>query len=109
MSLTQKIFAFFTAIHLVNKRKLREENSWIWLFTGFSLLVLVLWYDLLLWLTKFIGAVLPTTTLFIFGIMFLILLGLHTAIKISLLTDQVKNLAQKISLLEAELPENQDG
>jgi hypothetical protein len=55
-----------------------------------------------LFFTKLIGAVLPTTTLFIFSIVFLVLLSLHFAIKISILTDQVKNLAQKVSLLEAQ-------
>jgi hypothetical protein len=74
----------------------------LWLLTGFLMLVLVVWYDALLWLTKLIGAVLPTTTLFLFGIIFLILISLHFAIKISILTDQVKNLAQRVSLLDAE-------
>jgi len=96
------LFIFFTIIYLVKKGKLREEYSWMWLLTGFFLLVVVLWYDVLLFLTNLIGAVLPTTTLFIFGIVFLIFLSLHFAIKISLLTHEVKNLAQKISFIEAE-------
>jgi Uncharacterized conserved protein (DUF2304) len=107
--LQQKIFAvlaslsiLFTIVYLVKKGKLREEYSWLWLLTGLIILVLVFWYDLLVLLTKMIGAVLPTTTLFTFGIIFLMLIALHSAIKISLLNDQVKNLAQKISLLEAE-------
>lgn len=109
MLLQQKIFAvltslsmLFTIIYLVKKGKLREEYSWLWLLTGFVMLILVLWYDLLVLLTKVIGAVVPTTTLFTFGIIFLILIALHSAIKISLLNDQIKNLAQKVSLLEAQ-------
>ncbi len=109
MTFTQKIFSvtlslliLITIIYLVKKGKLREEYSWLWLLTGLMLLVMVLWYDLLLFLTKLVGAVLPTTTLFIFGIVFLILLSLHFAVKISGLTDQVKNLAQEISLLQIQ-------
>ncbi len=109
MTATQKIFGiiisiciFTIIIYLVKKGKLREEYSWLWLLTGVVMLVLVLWYDILLFVTHLIGAVLPTTTLFIFSIVFLILLSLHFAIKISILTDEVKNLAQKVSLLEAE-------
>ena len=90
-----------TIIYLVKKGKLREEYSWLWLLTGFVILLLVLWYDLLMMLTNLIGAVVPTTTLFIFGIIFLMLIALHSDIKISLLNDQIKNLAQKVSLLEA--------
>lgn len=109
MPLQQKIFAviaslflFVVIIYLVKKRKLREEYSWLWLLTGAVILVLVLWYDLLLMLTSLIGAVTATTTLFIFGIIFLMLIALHFAIKISSLSDQVKDLAQKLSILEAE-------
>lgn len=109
MTLQQKIFAiiaslsiFIIIIYLVRKGKLREEYSWLWLLTGIVILLLVLWYDLLLLLTSLIGAVLPTTTLFIFGIIFLISIVLHFAIKISGLSNQIKNLAQKVSLLEAQ-------
>ncbi len=109
MLLQQKIFAiivslaiFVVIIYLVKKGKLREEYSWLWLLTGAVILLLVIWYDLLLFLTHLIGAVTVTTTLFIFGIIFLMLITLHFAIKISGLSDQVKNLAQKVSLLEAE-------
>ncbi len=37
-----------------------------------------------------------------FGIVFLMFISLHFAVKISSLSDQVKNLAQKLSLHEAE-------
>ena len=109
MLLQQKIFAiiaslaiFVVIIYLVKRGKLKEEYSWLWLLTGFVILVLVLWYDLLVFLTDLIGAATATTTLFIFGIIFLMLIALHFAIKISSLSDQVKNLAQQVSLLGAE-------
>ena len=109
MFLQQKIFAVVTSlsvfsviVYLVKKGKLREEYTWLWLLTGLVMLVLVFWYDLLIFLTRLIGAVLPTTTLFIMGIIFLMMISLHSAIKISVLNDQIKNLAQKVSLLEAE-------
>jgi len=109
MPLQQKIFAFLTSIsifvtiiYLINKGKLREEYSWLWFLTGVVILILTVWYDLLTFLTGLIGAVLPTTTLFIFGIIFIMLIALHSAVKISVLNDQIKNLAQKVSLLEAQ-------
>jgi len=113
MLIQQKIFAilasiliFVVIITLVKNKKLKEEYSWLWLLTGTAILLLVLWYDILLMLTHLIGAVLPTTTLFIFAILFLICLALDFAIKISRLTDQVKNLTQKVSLMEAERLDN---
>ena len=108
MTLHQQIFAIFVSlaifvviITLVRNRKLRAEYSWLWLLTGLVVFILVVWYDLLVKLTALIGAVAPTTTLFIFSIIFLVFVSLHFAIKISQLSDQLKNLTQKISLLEA--------
>ena len=113
MTIQQKIFAVFASIlifvviiNLVKNKKLKEEYSWLWLLTGVVIIMLVLWYDVLLMLTHLIGAVLPTTTLFIFAILFLICLALDFAIKISKLTDQVKNLSQKVSIMEAERLDN---
>ena len=115
MLLQQKIFAIIASlaiyvviIYLVKKGKLREEYSWLWLLTGAGIILLVIWYDLLLFLTNLIGAVSATTTIFIFGIVFLMFIALHFAIKISSLSDQVKNLAQKLSLHEAEREGKED-
>jgi hypothetical protein len=109
MPFRQKIFAliagiavFLFILEMVRRRKLREEYSWLWLLTGCSIIVLVAWYDLLVFITGFIGAVLPTTTLFLFGVMFLMLIALHYSIKISALTDQVKKLAQELAILQQE-------
>jgi hypothetical protein len=106
----QKIFAVFASlaifvviISLVRSKKLRAEYSWLWLLTGFVIILMIIWFKLLVRLTVLIGAVTPTTTLFIFGIVFLVLISLHFSIKISQLSDQVKNLAQKTSILEAQL------
>lgn len=110
MTLHQKIAAVFISLSifaviicLVRNRKLHEEYSWLWLLTGFVLTLLVVWYDLLVKLTSLLGAVAPTTTLFIFGIVFLVLISLHFSIKISRLSDQVKNLAQNNSILKAQI------
>lgn len=112
MPIRQKIFALLAAIALcifivemVRRRKLREEYSWLWLLTGFGVIVLAVWYDLLVFITEMIGAALPTTTLFIFSLLFLLLIALHYSIKISSLTDQVRKLAQKIAILQSELDE----
>jgi hypothetical protein len=56
-------------------------------------------------ITHLIGAVLPTTTVFLFGILFLYLICLHASVKMTALSEQVKKLAQEHALLEAELEE----
>lgn len=107
MTAQQKIFAlimgvglFLIIIEMVRRRKLAEEYSFLWLLTGIGTVVLVLWYDLLEWLTYLIGARTETTTLFIIGFVFVILINLHYSVKITKLTSQVKDLAQKIAISE---------
>jgi len=106
---TISVFIFVTIITLVKRGKLREEFSWLWLLIGAAFLMPVVWYDFLLFLTRLSGAVLPTTVLFILSIVFLTSLALHFAIKISSLTNHVKNLAQKVSILEAEKEAGRQG
>ena len=105
MPIRQQVPALITAffllviiVELVRRRKLREEYSWLWLATGFIIFLLVAWRGLLLFITHLMGIDAPTSTVFFFGIIFLILVNLYNAIKLSELTNQVKNLAQKMSL-----------
>ena len=110
MNLHQRVFASIASIlimllvlELVRRRKLREEYSWLWLLTGVIIIVLVAWYDLLVFISRTIGAVMPTTTLFIFGLLFLMIISLHYSVQISKLSKQVKDLAQELTLLKGQV------
>lgn len=110
MTPRQTFFAVVTAtvvllliVELVRRRRLREEYSWLWLLTGATMLVLVVWYRLLLFVTWMIGAVSPVTTLLLFSLLFLLVIAIHYSMIISRLTTQVKNLSQEIALLASEL------
>ena len=110
MPLQQQIFAllvsvmmFVLVIELVRRRRLREEYSVLWLATSVVIFVFVLKYDWLVALTHWIGAALPTTTLFTGALIFLTLVSIQFCIKISQLTDQVKNLSQDNALLRYRL------
>jgi NO-binding membrane sensor protein with MHYT domain len=113
MFFKQKIFAIaasilimFLVVELVRRRKLREEYSWLWLLTGALIVLLVVWYDLLLWITHLIGAIAPTTTLFIFGLLFLMVISLHYSIQISKLSFQIKEMAQELTLLKGRVEDS---
>jgi hypothetical protein len=108
MTPQQQIFAliagvaiFLSIIELIRRRLLREEYAWLWFTTGFVIFVLVIWYDLLRELSRLIGAKVVTTTLFLFALLFLILINVHYSIKISALTNQVKDLAQALAIHRA--------
>jgi Uncharacterized conserved protein (DUF2304). len=90
-------------VELVRRKKLKEEYSLLWLITGCVLLLLALSEKILFGITNFFGAALPSNILFFFGLIFVILLCLHYSLKISQMTTQIKNLAQKMALLEDDL------
>ena len=110
MPIRQQMFAllvcigvFIFIIELVRRRRLREEYSVLWLATSAIMFVLVVKYDWLEAITQIIGAGLVTSTLFISAIIFLMLIAVQFSIKISKLTNQVKDLAQDNALLRTEL------
>jgi hypothetical protein len=112
MTIHQKIFAvitvcivFITIIELLRRRRLKEEYSWLWILTGIAMILMVAWYDLLVFISKLIGAIAPTTTLFIFAILFLLALSIHYSIIISKLSLQLKDLTQEITILKREIEE----
>lgn len=96
-------FIFICILDLVRRRRLREEYSWLWLITSLSLFVLVIKYSWLEKISQLIGAVVPTTTLFIGALIFLMLLSVQFSVRISKLTDQVENLVQENALLRNKL------
>jgi hypothetical protein len=109
MTPTQRIFAIATSVatlafivELVRRRKLKEEYSWLWIVTGAGMVVLAAWYGLIENITHVIGAITVTTTLFIFGLLFLLVISIHFTTVISKLTQQVRRLAQEIAILSAE-------
>lgn len=114
MPVQQKIFATLAAVcvllfilELVRRRRLREEYAVLWVLTGLAMIVLTVWYELLVGITELIGAVLPTTTLFLFGLLFLVVIAVHFSVVLSRLSDQVRILSQELALARARAP--QDG
>jgi hypothetical protein len=107
MTIHQRIFAliigvgiFVMILEMVRRRRLEEEYSFLWLIIGLGIVVLVLWQNFLEWLTHLIGAVAPTTTIFIFGLVILVMINLHFSVKITKLSRQVKELAQQIAIFK---------
>lgn len=102
IALAVSLGMLFLIIELVRRRKLREEYSWLWLMTGSGILLLILWFDLLKWITHLVGAVTPSSTIFLFAFLFLIFISLHFSVVLSKLTDRNKELAQQYALLKME-------
>ena len=87
---------------LVRRKHLSEEYSMGWLVTGTLMLILSVSDDAIRWVSGLVGATLFTSTLFFFGLMFLMIICLHFSIRISALTQQLRTLTQHVGILNHE-------
>ena len=96
------IFLVAYVFELVRRRHLSEEYSMGWLVAGSMMLILSISEGLLVWVSNMVGATLFTSTLFFFGLVFLVTICLHFSIRISALTNQVRTLTQHMGILHSE-------
>jgi hypothetical protein len=99
VAIAASLFLFALVIELVRRRRLKEEYSLLWVLTSIVLLVLASWYGLLLKITHLVGAVLPSSTLFFFGLIFALVLLLNFSVRVSQLERRVTLLVQELGLL----------
>jgi hypothetical protein len=95
----------FLIIRLVQRGRLDIAYCWLWLAVGFGIVLVVLRYDWLLRFTTLIGAVTPTTALFLIGFLVVLLMCLQFSLVISAHRRQLKRLTQHIAQLEREVRE----
>jgi hypothetical protein len=86
-------------LELVRQRRLKEEYSVLWVATAVVLIVLAAWGGALHFLTHTIGAVSESSTLYFFGLLFVIFLLLHFSVRVSILERRLTALIQEIALL----------
>ena len=99
ISITVCVALLGTVLWLVHRGRLREEYSPIWILVSTGMLVVTASLDILRQLTEAIGAWTPSSTLFFFGLLFLLILSLNYAVRLSGMSLQIKLLAQEVALL----------
>jgi hypothetical protein len=87
-------------VRLVQRGRLDIAYCWLWLGIGAGALVIVLRDDVLSGLTRLIGAVAPTTTVFLLGFVMVLLMCLQFSLVISAHRRQIKRLTQRLAILE---------
>jgi hypothetical protein len=102
ISLVVSLLFVAYVVWLVHSRKLRETDSIVWILAGLAIFVLAVWVKPLFLLTNLIGAKIPVSTLFFSGMIFLTFISLWMTTRISKLSDDVKELAQKVTLLSED-------
>jgi hypothetical protein len=92
---------------LVRTRRLREEFTPLWIAGAIGLAAVSLSFDMLRLMTTLIGAWTPSATIFFLSLSFLGVVSLAYAVRLSRLVIDVKNLAQEVALLRAQIDESE--
>jgi hypothetical protein len=103
LALSISLVLVVAVLFLVRRRRLREEYTPIWLAVSAALVFVSLRLDLLRELTRAIGAWTPSSTVFFLGELFLVAICLNYAVRLSRASLLIKNLAQEIALLRAQV------
>lgn len=110
MSIRIQIFAVCGSLaisafifELIRKRKMLEKYSLLWFCAAVVLIVLSLWRNLLEKTAALLGVYYAPTALFIIAAFFAMMMFLHFTVVISRLSEQNKNLAQEVGILQEEL------
>lgn len=105
-----QIIVLITAIALlifvleqVRRRRLREEYSWLWLGATVFYLLTAMIPGMSQWIADLIGTNNSALTFTFLGLQFVVVILISYSVRFSQLTDQVKNLAQQISILDGEI------
>jgi hypothetical protein len=94
---------FAAVLWLVRRGRLREEYTPLWMGTAAVLILISLRFDVLSALTRAVGAWTQSATIFFLGEVFLVAVCLNYGVRLSRAGLQIKNLAQEVALLRAEL------
>lgn len=97
------ILVFLYVLRLIHNHRLRVGHSWFLLCLGAGLLVFSFWPKTIDWLFYLTRSNSFFDNLSLFLIAFLFVIVVHCSIMISDLTGRVKELAQELALLGAEM------
>lgn len=102
-SIMVAFFSFFIVIGLVRNNLLRINFSILWIFVTMILLLCSLKYDWVLIIVRHLGLGDPKNLFFFIMLFFLLAVCVQFSIAVSSLVLKVKNLAQKVALMEYKL------
>ena len=91
---------------LLRRRQLSEKYTVLWLVVGVVLLVLTVFPNVLVSISRSAGVTIPANLLFFVAIVFLICVALHLSWELSRLENETRKLAEDLAILRLELDEH---
>lgn len=96
------VFLYYV-VKLVRKGRLRLRYSALWLFLGAAALVVDIFPGILYWASDLVGFFAPSNFMLCVAVMVLLTICLSLSVSVSRSVSAVKNLTQRIAILEKEI------
>lgn len=99
------LIVLLITVEMIRRRKLREEYALLWLGTSVALMVLAVFPKMVIWLQDTLG-VNYLTIVALGSFLFLSMIMVHFAIVISRQAEEIRQLAQKLALMNQKMEES---
>lgn len=97
------IALFIYVVYLVSRERLLLKYSLLWLLLSVVILICAVFPGSLYSLASGLGFTLTSNFVFLLGLFFLMLIGLSLSVIVSKQTTSIKNLTQRLAIVEEEL------
>ena len=102
------ILAMVLVLSDVKKKKFFEQESFFWVIGALVVLILALFPGVIILLANLIGVEYAPSLLFLIAIIFILYLLFRQSKQVSLLKEQVKDLGQKLVVMQMMIDEKED-
>ena len=96
------IFAFLLLITKIKQAKLKVTNSVIWMIGAITLIIMSIFSNMVEWISTKLGFIAPVNFVFLIVMIFLLIEVFLDNIRISQLSEKIKELNHYIALSEHE-------
>lgn len=102
------ILAMILVLSDVKKKKFFEQESFFWVMGAVVVLILALFPGIIILLSNLVGIDYAPSLLFLLAILFILYLLFRQSKQVSLLKEQVKDLGQKLVVLQKMIEEKEN-
>lgn len=97
------VIVLVTIFWMLLSHRLREKYAVLWLIVGFAMLILTIFPDLLVALSRALGVQIPSNLLFIGALALLVGVTLHQSWELSAAEGETRRVAEEVAILRAEI------
>ncbi|MCE3550362.1 DUF2304 domain-containing protein [Pseudonocardia sp. RS11V-5] len=103
------IVCLVTIAELLRRRQLREKYAVLWILVGTAVVVLTAFPEVLNWISRLLGIIVPANLLFFGALVLLLSVSVHQSWELSRLEDETRKLAEDVAILRLEAEQDRRG